>query len=370
MEATQALATDAPDLSQFHHLRAQFKRLEKLHDRVAAHLDAARRDRTVATVADVVENLAREHDAPWLRELVDQIQAQWKLVYIDPDSPTSDELLSDVARARRDLPAAVVEWRHCQNERDSLDRKVKAIHERAKPDFNSQLQATDEEATLHEAIADMTKRVLAALRMALTAAAPKGHEFDHGTDYIAELRAVSGAKDGVPKRTTAGPVAHEVPGVDADAEEVAGRTSDAATGPDSQGEPGLSGAAEATDGSEPRQTRTLEGPRTGVAVPGPEGGERPGEPGAKAVPRPSSAEMRSSSGSVETVAVGAVLLERAGDALWRSMSWRPWNLLPHRKATRGTEFGRAAARVGGTYRRRVAGSARAISGQFSRRKTG
>lgn len=335
VEVAHALATDAPDLSQLHHLRVHFKRLEKLSDGVAADLAAARRNRSAATVADLVENLAREHDAPWLVELVEQIQAQWKLVYIDADSPTSDELFSDVARAQRDLPAAVAEWRRCQNERDSLDTKVRAIHERPKPDLASQLRATDEEATLHEAIADITKRVLAAFRRALTAAAPKGLEFDHATDYIGELRAVSEAKDGVPKRTITEPVAHEVPGVDADAKEVEGSTSDAATRPDSQGEPGLSGNVEAmgepglsgnveaTGGSGARQTRTSEGPRTGEVGPGLEGGERPRELGGKAVTWSGSAEMPSADGSGETVAVDAPLLERAGDALWRSMSSRP-----------------------------------------------
>ena len=201
-ECASTLGGDPPQPERLRDLREHVQVLEQLHDPVVALLDASRREHLVAIIADIVVTLADDRDTPLLRKAVDQIHAQWKLMYLTSDDISAEQLRADIARVERDLPRSVGEWLGCEDECENLHAELLEIRAQLKADLTSQLSAADREATLQAAVADATKRAREGLLSVLRVVAPEGHEFSPSRDYVHEWLDATSGSDSVPADLT------------------------------------------------------------------------------------------------------------------------------------------------------------------------
>ena len=201
-DCASTLGNELPPPERLRDLRQHVHALEQLHDPVVAFLDANRPEHLVASVANGIAALADDHDAPWLRETVDQLHAQWKLVYLAGDDSSVEQLREDVARIERELHEAVIEWRGLQDECENLNAKLREIRAQPRGDLASQLNAADQEGKLQASSAEATKRARGGLLSVLRVSAPNGHEFEPSRDYVREWLDATVDTESVPQTAT------------------------------------------------------------------------------------------------------------------------------------------------------------------------
>ena len=201
-DCASTLGNELPPPERLRDLRQHVHALEQLHDPVVAFLDANRPEHLVASVANGVGSLADDQGAPWLRDTVDQIHAQWKLVYLAGGDISVEQLREDVARIERELHEAVIEWRGLQDECENLNAELREIRAQPRGDLASQLNAADHEAKLQASSAEATKRARGGLLSVLRVSAPNGHEFEPSRDYVQEWLDATPDTDSVPRTAT------------------------------------------------------------------------------------------------------------------------------------------------------------------------
>ena len=297
------LGRDPPQPERLQELRHHIQALGQLYDPVVAFLDANRPENLLASGANVVATLADDHNAPWLRDAVDQIHAKWKLTYLAGDDVSAERLRAHIVRVEQELPKAVGEWRQREDEREVLNAELQKIRAQPRGDLTSQLTAADEEATLQAAVAAAIKRAREGQLSILSAVAPDGHEFIPSRDYVREwLDATSGGDSvlaDVTPDTTKPPV---VPKVIADSNEV--------------------GSVTEVDSVYHQDSRPQDAASITMLVPSSDGGVVGVDQHREVSAEPTSASAPVAP-EVESLASHGSQFENAITALWQSVASRP-----------------------------------------------
>ena len=199
-DCASRLGADPPQPERIQDLREHVRVLEQLRDPVVALLEANRPEHLVETVADIVSNLADDCDAPWLRDAVDQIHAQWKLTYMAVNGIDTEQLHADVERVRCELKNVVSKWRTLENQKNSLDEAVVQIKKNLGGvlDPMGRISAEDREVDLKEQNVAAAKDSRKARRRIFRVVAPQGQEFDPGRDYRRKWEETCAPEDPLP----------------------------------------------------------------------------------------------------------------------------------------------------------------------------
>ena len=180
------LGGDPPEPELLQDLQEQVRTLEQLHSTIVSRLSTSQSKNLVTNLVSAMRSLASEHDVPWLQGALDQIHAQWSLVWLATDVVDLELVRADVERASRALPALVREWRACQEARGKLEAELNELRAQSAADLASQLTVSGHEASLQAEAADATTRARECMLSVLRTVAPDGYTFEPTRDYATE----------------------------------------------------------------------------------------------------------------------------------------------------------------------------------------